>query len=68
VPLPALAQGVFAVTARFRDPFDVDSEVAHDLRLVDWSATSLGPPDTWPQSLQTVVRTVLTSRFSMWMA
>jgi signal transduction histidine kinase/DNA-binding response OmpR family regulator len=56
------------MTARFRDSFDADSEVAHDLRLVDWAATPLGPPASWPQSLQTVVRTVLTSRFSMWMA
>ena len=28
----------------------------------------LGPPETWPRSLQTIVRVVLTSRFSMWMA
>ena len=50
-----------------RDPFDLDSEVARDLRHVDWAATPLGPPQDWPQSLQTVVRTVLASRFSMWM-
>ena len=35
---------------------------------VDWAATSLGPLDTWPRSLESVVRLVLTSRFSMWMA
>lgn len=27
----------------------------------------LGPPDGWPQSLQTVVRILLTSRYAMWM-
>ncbi|MBV9869594.1 MAG: response regulator, partial [Frankiaceae bacterium] len=50
------------------DPFDVDSEVALDLRSVDWARTPLGDPTDWPQSLTTVVRTVLASRFSMWMA
>jgi signal transduction histidine kinase/DNA-binding response OmpR family regulator len=55
------------VPGLIRDPFDLDSEVARDLRRVDWSATPLGPPQQWPQSLQTVVRTVLASRFSMWM-
>ena len=34
---------------------------------VDWSATPLGPVESWPQSLQTVVRILLTSRFAMWM-
>ncbi|MGZ4590389.1 MAG: SpoIIE family protein phosphatase [Actinomycetes bacterium] len=43
-------------------------EVGRDLQAVDWTATPLGAPDTWPRSLQTVVRMVLTSRFSMWMA
>ena len=43
-------------------------EVGHDLLAVDWAATPLGPPETWPQSLVTVVQVVLTSRFSMWMA
>ena len=39
-----------------------------DLLAVDWEATPLGAPETWPQSLESVVRLVLTSRFSMWMA
>src|SRR3954451_24134358 len=34
----------------------------------DWAATPLGPMEGWPQSLQTAVRIVLGSRFSMWMA
>jgi signal transduction histidine kinase len=33
----------------------------------DWSATPLGPLDRWPQSLRSVVRILLTSRFAMWM-
>ncbi len=43
-------------------------EVARDLLAVDWEATPLGAPDAWPSSLQTMVRVILTSRFSMWMA
>jgi PAS domain S-box-containing protein len=42
--------------------------VGRDLLAVDWSATPLGDPDTWPLSLGSAVRTVLTSKFSMWMA
>src|SRR5690348_4566827 len=42
--------------------------VGADLLAVDWAATPLGPPETWPQSLTTVVDIVLGSRFSMWMA
>lgn len=34
----------------------------------DWSATPLGPVESWPQSLKTVVRILLTSRFAMWMS
>jgi signal transduction histidine kinase len=38
------------------------------MRTHDWSATPLGPPESWPQSLRTVVRILLTSRYQMWMA
>src|SRR5271163_1577473 len=34
----------------------------------DWSKTPLGAIEEWPQSLTTVVRTLLTSRFAMWMS
>jgi len=44
------------------------SEVGRDLEAVDWSATPLGSPDGWPQSLKTAVRILLSSKFSMWMA
>ena len=37
------------------------------LRQHDWQQTPLGPPETWPQSLRTIVRIMLTSRYSMWM-
>jgi PAS domain S-box-containing protein len=42
--------------------------VGRDMLEVDWAATPLGPIETWPSALTTVVRVLLTSRFSMWMA
>ncbi|HNA50813.1 MAG TPA: SpoIIE family protein phosphatase, partial [Mycobacterium sp.] len=48
--------------------FGADDDVGRDLAAVDWSATPLGPPATWPQSLRTAVSILLSSRFSMWMA
>jgi len=47
--------------------FPGGGEVGALMRQVDWSLTPLGPAETWPQSLQTVVRVLLTSRFAMWM-
>ena len=48
--------------------FAADEEVGRDLAMVDWAATPLGLPGSWPQSLQTAVDILLSSRFSMWMA
>ncbi|MDD7937080.1 SpoIIE family protein phosphatase [Actinomycetospora lutea] len=42
--------------------------VGDDMATVDWAATPLGEPEQWPTPLRTVVRMLLTSRFSMWMA
>ncbi|GAA3390242.1 SpoIIE family protein phosphatase [Cryptosporangium minutisporangium] len=50
------------------DVFAADQEVGSDLAAVDWSATPLGPPTGWPQSLRTAVSILLSSRFPMWMA
>jgi signal transduction histidine kinase/DNA-binding response OmpR family regulator/serine phosphatase RsbU (regulator of sigma subunit) len=41
--------------------------VGKDLLSVDWERTALGPPSSWPSSLRTMVRVVLSSRFAMWM-
>jgi PAS domain S-box-containing protein len=38
------------------------------IRAHDWAGTSLGPPDTWPQSLKIAIRIMLSSRYAMWMA
>jgi signal transduction histidine kinase/DNA-binding response OmpR family regulator len=37
------------------------------MRAKRWHDTPLGPPDSWHQSLKTVVRILLTSRYQMWM-
>jgi len=37
------------------------------MRLHDWSKTPLGHPRKWPQSLKTIVRVMLDSRYAMWM-
>lgn len=40
-------------------------EMAAIMREKDWSATSLGPPETWPIALQSVLGIVLHSKFPM---
>lgn len=36
------------------------------IRAHDWSRTPLGAPETWPQSLKTAIRIMLTSRQPIW--
>ncbi len=48
--------------------FGGDPEIARDLANVDWATTPLGLPADWPQSLQTAVDILVSSRFAMWMA
>jgi hypothetical protein len=50
------------------ETFRRGGQVGRDLMAVDWTATPLGPPDTWPRSLRAALRIVLGSRFPMWMA
>jgi PAS domain S-box-containing protein len=38
------------------------------MREADWASLPIGPPEFWPQSLRTVIRILLSSRFQMWMA
>jgi len=42
-------------------------EMGARMRALEWSATPLGPPAQWPQSLKTIVRVMLDSRYAMWM-
>ncbi|MGZ3925085.1 MAG: hypothetical protein ACXVBJ_15030, partial [Flavisolibacter sp.] len=41
-------------------------ELGQRIREQDWSSTSLGPVETWPHSLRTCVRIMLTSRQPIW--
>jgi PAS domain-containing protein len=41
-------------------------EMATLIRSRDWAKTPLGSPDTWPHSLKTVVRVMLSSRYAIW--
>ncbi|MGW1560469.1 SpoIIE family protein phosphatase [Streptomyces sp. NPDC002144] len=54
--------------AAWPEAFAADPVMGADLAAVEWSATPLGPPSRWPQSLLTAVDILLSSRFSMWMA
>jgi signal transduction histidine kinase len=47
------------------DPFAGAGETRALARAVEWSATSLGPVDEWPDALRTTVRTALDSPFPM---
>ncbi len=47
--------------------FSTSSEMARLMRDHDWSATPMGPSETWPRSMRATVRIMLTSRFAMWM-
>jgi signal transduction histidine kinase len=43
-------------------------ETGARLRSLDWASHPLGAPEHWPQSLKTIVRVMLDSRYAMWMA
>ncbi len=51
-----------------QDVFQGGGDVGTVMRSLDWSSTPLGPPETWPRSLQSILRMMLTSRYQMWMA
>ncbi|MFZ0378538.1 MAG: hypothetical protein WCD11_16305 [Solirubrobacteraceae bacterium] len=51
-----------------RAALEAEGEVGRDLLAVEWERTPVGPPEAWSNSLRTVVRVMLASRFSMWMA
>jgi PAS domain S-box-containing protein len=42
-------------------------QMGERMRAFDWGRTALGQPATWPQSLKTIVRVMLDSRYAMWM-
>ncbi|RFU20222.1 SpoIIE family protein phosphatase [Geodermatophilus marinus] len=48
--------------------FDGGGESGRAMAALDWAATPLGAPGTWPAGLRNAVRILLTSRFAMWAA
>lgn len=50
-----------------RETLEAGGRVGADLLAVDWDATPLGDPESWPLSLKNTIRIMLTSKFSMWM-
>ena len=54
--------------AAVRECFAGNGEMAARMQVFDWSKTPVGAVEDWPQSLRTVVRIMLTSRYAMWMA
>ncbi len=49
------------------DVFARGGEMGALMRQFDWSQSPTGPVEQWPQSLKTIVRVLLTSRYAMWM-
>ncbi|MDC0714475.1 ATP-binding protein [Stigmatella sp. ncwal1] len=47
--------------------FSGDGEMAARMRAKDWASTPLGPVDSWPSSLKTIVRILLHSRHPMFL-
>jgi len=41
-------------------------EMGVAIRAFNWTATSLGPPESWPRTLRTCLRIMLASRQPMW--
>ena len=68
LPAPADQPGVTRMDVRDCVAFlEGGGEMGARMRAYDWTATPLGAPQTWPQSLRTVVRIMLDSRYAMWM-
>ncbi len=53
-----------------RDPIALPvgkGEMSERTWVFDWSQTPLGPIETWPRALRTVVGVMLSSRYAMWL-
>lgn len=47
--------------------FPGEGEMSTRCRALDWGATALGPVETWPQSLRTIVATLLSAKNPMFL-
>lgn len=59
-------RGVKEKTAAIPEFLSGGGELGQRIREYDWANTPLGPVHTWPQSLRTCVRIMLTSRQPIW--
>jgi len=67
-PVPETVEGTRAETSLTPAWMRGGGALGRLVREFDWTKTPLGAIEQWPQSLKTVVRTLLTSRFAMWMS
>jgi PAS domain S-box-containing protein len=51
-----------------RELLAASGEVGRHMATVDWASTPVGVPSLWPESLISVIRLMMGSRFPMWMA
>jgi signal transduction histidine kinase len=56
---------VIPMRAEPEDHLAGGGEMGARMRVLDWSKTPLGPCDTWPQGLKTIVSLLLNSRYPM---
>src|SRR5579883_2617158 len=61
---PPLSEGPLTETQQV--PLQ-DADLSALVEAHAWAQTPLGPRESWPQSLRTVVQILLTSRYAMWM-
>lgn len=59
--------GVDAQTRTSTDVAWGSGDVASRILTADWSRTPLGPIESWPSSLRTILRVMLNSRYAMWL-
>jgi len=57
-----------AADHRRLDPLSGGAEMGQLMRSIDWSATSVGPVESWPQSLRTALSMLLENHFAMYIA
>ncbi|HYG27436.1 MAG TPA: hypothetical protein VD906_11060, partial [Caulobacteraceae bacterium] len=63
----SLTIGAYPSSGGELDLFVGGGEIAAIMKALDWSKSPLGPPATWPMSLRSLVRILLTSRYQMWL-
>src|SRR5688572_18789602 len=65
VCMPPMGELMVQAVPRRKKPWPIgDSEMAERIRTHDWAATPLGPIESWPPSLHTVVDICLGSAFA----